>query len=205
MIRKILFDKNKRKTVIELFSFIISIIFSAFNASLWLISASIWYLMLTIYYVSLSLARGGIFLKKRKSDSATNELTIYKRSAIFLLIMNFSVGLSTLLTTFYDGKFKYSGIFIYGASIYTLFKIVFAIINISKAHGTKNLLELSYRSINLVDGTFSLFAFQGALISRFYAGENNIANLITGSLVVLFNLSLGTFMLIKYMLIKRRQ
>ena len=199
MIKKLLFIKEYRKRIIEISSFIICCTFSIFNLTLFFMSKSIWYFMLAVYYVSLSFARGIIYFENRmRSKNKIKELSIYRKSAIFLLIMNFALGISTILTVSFQGSFKYSGIFIYGVAIYAFFKILFAIINISKAHGSQNYLELAYRSVNLVDGAFSLFAFQTALLNKFLQnGEFPLANLLTGSLVVIFALSLSIFMLIK--------
>ena len=199
MIKKLLFIKEYRKRIIEISSFIICCTFSIFNLTLFFMSKSIWYFMLAVYYVSLSFARGIIFFENRRCNkNKIKELTVYRKSAIFLLIMNFALGTSTLLTVSFQGAFKYSGVFIYGVAIYTFLKILFAIINISKAHGSKDYLELSYRSLNLVDGSFSLFALQTAFVNKFLKnGEFPLANLLTGSLVVIFALSLSIFMLIK--------
>ena len=199
MIGRLLKNKEHRKKIIEQISFITSCIFGAFNVSLWIISKSVWYLMLSVYYVALALARGSIFLQRRRRQSKIKELKLYRNSGIFLLIMNFAVGVSALITVFFETKFKYSGVFVYGAAIYTAFKISFAIINISKIQGTNNYLELSYRSINLVDGSFSIFALQAGLVYQFSenANELSLPNLITGSFVVLFGFALGIFMLIR--------
>lgn len=199
MIRKFFENREHRKRIIEHVSFIISCIFGAFNTTLWVISKSIWYLMLSIYYVALSFARGSIYLRKHKPISKIKEIKIYRDSGAFLLIMNFAVGISALLTVFFEGTFRYSGIFIYGVAIYTAFKILFAIINISRAQGTNNYLELAYRSINLVDGSFSIFALQAALVNQFSKNTENLslANILTGSFVVLFGFALGIFMLIR--------
>ena len=197
MIGRLLTNKAHRKRVTEQISFTISCIFGIFNISLWIISKSIWYLIISVYYVAL--ARGGIVLQRRRCESKIKELKLYRNSGIFLLIMNFAVGISALITVFFETKFKYSGVFVYGVAIYTAFKISFAIINISKIQGTNNYLELAYRSINLVDGSFSIFALQAGLVNQFskVANELSLSNLITGSFVVLFGFALGIFMLIR--------
>ena len=113
--------------------------------------------------------------------------------------MNFALGIATLLVVFFERSFKYSGVFFYGVSIYAFAKIFLAIVNISKTRGTNNYLEISYRSINLVDGTFSFFALQTALINQFSKNYTDfpLANLLTGTFTFAFALSLGIFILIK--------
>ena len=124
MIKKLLFIKEYRKRIIEISSFIICCTFSIFNLTLFFMSKSIWYFMLAVYYVSLSFARGIIYFENRmRSKNKIKELSIYRKSAIFLLIMNFALGISTILTVSFQGSFKYSGIFIYGVAIYAFFKI----------------------------------------------------------------------------------
>ncbi len=201
MVRKIFTNKKYRRKVTEFASFVISCIFSTFNLLLWIISGYIWYFIISTYYVALAFARGGIYFLHYKSreKSRIKELKLYRSSGIFLLLMNFSICAVILLTFYLERKFKYSSTFIFGAVSYALSKIFLSIINISKTRGTKKYLEISYRSLNLVDACFSAFSLQVALINRFSADAYKfaLANALTGAIVVLVASVLGVYNIIR--------
>lgn len=201
MLKRIFNDKQYRRKSIELFSLIFSAIFGAFNGILSLIASSVWFLMLSIYYLALSVARLGIYYHKRniKDKAREDSIRLYRNSGIFLLIMNFAIGVAVLQIVFIEKRFNYPGLFIYAAATYAFTKIVLAIINISKTRGTENYTEMSLRSINLIDASVSILALQTALISEFSDGTSDITimNGITGAVVFLFTLAFGIFMIIK--------
>ncbi len=196
MLKRIINDREYRRKTIELFSLIFSAVFGVFNGVFSLLSKSVWFLMLAIYYVSLAFARGGIYFHKHKNQ---DPIRIYRNSGIFLLIMNFAIGVAVLQIVFIEKAFKYTGIFIYAAATYAFTKITFAIINISKTRGTKNYVELSLRSINLIDASVSILALQTALLTEFSKPNTDLrlANGLTGAAVFLFTLVFGIFMIIK--------
>ena len=201
MLRRIINDKQYRRKWIELFSLIFSAVFGAFNGILSIISSSIWFLMLSIYYVALAIARVGIYYYKQGTEnkSTLDSIKLYRNSGIFLLIMNFAIGVAVLQIVFIEKGFNYPGLFIYAVATYAFTKISFAIINISKTRGTKNYTEMSLRSINLIDASVSILALQTALISEFSEGSSDITvmNGITGAVVFLFTLAFGIFMIVK--------
>ena len=201
MLKRIVKDKSYRRNAIELFSLVFSAIFGVFNGILSILSSSVWFLMLSIYYVALSLGRLGIYIYKKKSDgkSKLSSIKLYRNSGIFLLIMNFAIGVAVLQIVFIEKGFKYPGLFIYAVATYAFTKTSFAIINIFKTRGTENYTETSLRSINLIDAGVSILALQTALINEFSNGATDITvmNGITGTVVVLFTLVFGIFMIVK--------
>ena len=201
MLKRIFNDKLYRRKTIELFSLIFSGIFGIFNGILALISHSVWFLMLSIYYIALSLGRFGIYLFKNNKEKKDilKDIRLYRNSGIFLLIMNFAIGVAVLQIVFIEKGFNYSGLFIYAVATYAFTKITFAIINISKTRGTKNYIEISLRSINLIDASVSILALQTALLTEFSDPNTDfrIANVLTGSAVFLFTLVFGIFMIVK--------
>lgn len=201
MLKRIFKDKQYRRKSIELFSLIFSAVFGILNGILSIISSSIWFLMLSIYYLALALARLGIYYYKRGAREKNNlsSVRLYRNSGIFLLIMNFAIGVAVLQIIFIEKRFNYQGLFIYAVATYAFTKITLAIINISKTRGTRNYTEMSLRSINLIDAGVSVLALQTALINEFSDGTSDIAimNGITGTVVFLFTLAFGIFMIVK--------
>ena len=200
MLKRIFNDKEYRRKTIELFSLIFSFVFGIFNGALSIISKSVWFLMLSIYYIALSIGRLGIYYyKKNKEQNRLSSIKLYRNSGLFLLVMNFAIGVAVLQIVFIERGFKYPGLFIYAVATYAFTKITLAIINISKTRGTENYTELSLRSMNLIDAGVSILALQTALLTEFSEPGANfrIANGLTGSAVFIFTLVFGIYMIIK--------
>lgn len=200
MLKRIFNDKEHRRKTIELFSLIFSFAFGIFNGALSIISKSVWFLMLSIYYIALSIGRLGIYYyKKNKEQNRLSSIKLYRNSGLFLLVMNFAIGVAVLQIVFIERGFKYTGLFIYAVATYAFTKITLAIINISKTRGAENYTELSLRSMNLIDAGVSILALQTALLTEFSEPGANfrIANSLTGSAVFIFTLVFGIYMIIK--------
>ena len=133
MLKRIFNDKEYRRKTIELFSLIFSFVFGIFNGALSIISKSVWFLMLSIYYIALSVGRLGIYYyRKNKEQNRLSSIRLYRNSGLFLLVMNFAIGVAVLQIVFIERGFKYPGLFIYAVATYAFTKITLAIINISK-------------------------------------------------------------------------
>ncbi|MBQ4509718.1 MAG: hypothetical protein II984_03245 [Clostridia bacterium] len=200
MLKRIFNNKEYRRKTIELFSLIFSFVFGIFNGTLSIISKSVWFLMLSIYYIALSVGRLGIYYyKKNKEQNRLSSIKLYRNSGLFLLVMNFAIGVAVLQIVFIERGFKYPGLFIYAVATYAFTKITLAIINISKTRGAENYTELSLRSMNLIDAGVSILALQTALLTEFSEPGANfrIANGLTGSAVFIFTLVFGIYMIIK--------
>lgn len=201
MLKRIFNDKLYRRKTIELFSLIFSGVFGVFNGILAITSHSVWFFMFSIYYIALSLGRFGIYLfkKDKGKKDILNDIKLYRNSGIFLLIMNFAIGVAVLQIVFIEKGFNYPGLFIYAVATYAFTKITLAIINISKTRGTKNYIEISLRSINLIDASVSILALQTALLTEFSDPNTDfcIANGLSGTAVFLFTLVFGIFMIVK--------
>ena len=200
MLKRIFNDKEYRRKTIELFSLIFSFVFGIFNGALSIISKSVWFLMLSIYYIALSVGRLGIYYyKKNKEQNRLSSIKLYRNSGLFLLVMNFAIGVAVLQIVFIERGFKYPGLFIYAVATYAFTKITLAIINISKTRGAENYTELSLRSMNLIDAGVSILALQTALLTEFSEADADfrIANGLTGSAVFIFTLVFGIYMIIK--------
>ena len=74
-----------------------------------------------------------------------------------------------------------------------------AIYNLFKARKQDDLTVQAIRNINLMDAAVSILALQTALLNTFSGEGVNISlfNTLTGSVVSLFTLGLGVFMIIK--------
>lgn len=195
-----------RTVVLSIGSFALSVAFGAFNGVLGIMSKSIWYGALAGYYILLALLRGGVLLyHKRKhgvDDPAKNtqtQIKTYRNCGILLLVLNIALSVAIAQMIFDDGAFVYAGLMIYASAAYAFYKITMSIINIFRARKQDDLTVQAIRNVNLADATVSILALQTALLNTFSGEGVNISlfNTLTGSVVSLFTLGLGVFMIIK--------
>lgn len=158
------------------------------------------------YYILLALLRGGVLLyHKRKhgvDDPAKNtqtQIKTYRNCGILLLVLNIALSVAIAQMIFDDGAFVYAGLMIYASAAYAFYKITMSIINIFRARKQDDLTVQAIRNVNLADATVSILALQTALLNTFSGEGVNISlfNTLTGSVVSLFTLGLGVFMIIK--------
>lgn len=195
-----------RTLIFAVGSFVMSILFSAFNAYMGIANRSIWYGALASFYIALALLRGGVLVyhKNRigKKDKAQNEeytkAKIYRNSGIITLVLNVALSSAIAQMIFSDAHFSYIGWTIFAYAFYAFYKITMSIISFVKAHKQTDLTVTAIRNINLVDALVSILALQTALLTMFGDGTVNISlmNTMTGVVVSLLSVAIGVYMIV---------
>lgn len=196
-----------RTVIFTIGSFVMSVIFGAFNGYMGIKNRSIWYGALAFYYVSLAFIRGGVLnchkknirksAEENKLQTNLSKAKIYKNSGIILLILNAALSSAVVQMIVSGAHFSYFGWTIFAYAAYAFYKISMAIINIVRAHKNPDLTIRAIRDINLTDATVSILALQTALLTTFSDESVNIGmvNALTGSVVCLFSIGLGIYMI----------
>lgn len=195
-----------RTVIFAIVSFIMSLLFSAFNAYMGIASRSIWYGSLAAFYIALAFLRGGILVyhKNRISKKALRKndeyikMKIYRNSGIITLILNVALSAAIAQMIFSDAHFTYMGLSIFAYAAYAFYKITMSIIALIKAHKQTDLTVRAIRNINLVDALVSILALQTALLSTFSDGKINISlfNTFTGIIVSILSVGIGIYMIV---------
>ncbi|MBR6703487.1 MAG: hypothetical protein IKL76_02885 [Clostridia bacterium] len=194
-----------RTVVFAIFSFAMSLLFSAFNAYMGIVNRSIWYGALATYYIALAFLRGGILVyhknKRSKKADSSDEYTkarIYRNSGIIMLILNIALSSAIAQMIFAGEHFTYIGWTIFAYSAYAFYKITMSIINFVRAHKQTDLTVSAIRNINLADALVAILALQTALLTTFSDGTMNISlmNTLTGTLVSLCTVGIAIYMLV---------
>lgn len=196
-----------RTIITAIGSFLMSLLFSAFNAYMGIANRSIWYGALATYYIALALLRGGVLiyhknkLGKKNLDFSRDEYTkarIYRNSGIITLILNLALSSAIAQMIFSNAHFSYFGWTIFAYAAYAFYKITVAIISFIKAHKQTDLTIRAIRNINLADALVSILALQTALLTMFSEGEINISlfNTLTGIVVSLSTIAIGIYMIV---------
>ena len=194
-----------RTVIFSIGSFIMSILFSGFNAYMGIASRSIWYGALAAFYISLAFLRGGVLTyhknkieKKEKYNNEYLKAKVYRNSGIVTLVLNIALSVAIAQMIFSDAHFTFMGWTIFAYAAYAFYKITMSIISFIKAHKQTDLTIRAIRNINLVDALVSILALQTALLTMFSEGEVNISlfNTFTGIAVSLSSITIGIYTIV---------
>lgn len=195
-----------RTVIFSILSFIMSVLFSVFNAYMGIVNRSIWYGALAAFYISLAFLRGGILVYhknkiSRKGKSRNEEylkVKAYKNSGVITLVLNIALSAAIAQMIFSDAHFTYIGWSVFAYAAYAFYKITMSIISFVKAQKQTDLTVRAIRNINLVDALVSILALQTALLTTFSEGNTNISlfNTLTGTIVSLSSVAIGVYMIL---------
>jgi len=193
-----------RTVIFAIGSFLMSLLFSGFNAYMGIKNRSIWYGALAAFYIALAFLRGGVlaYHKSRIGKKTQNDeyvkAKVSRNSGIITLILNIALSSAIAQMIFSDAHFTYMGWTIFAYAAYAFYKITMSIIALIKAHKQTDLTVRAIRNINLVDALVSILALQTALLTMFSEGEINISlfNTFTGIVVSLLSVGIGIYMIV---------
>ena len=195
-----------RTVIFSIGSFLMSLIFSGFNAYLGIVNRSIWYGALAAFYISLAFLRGGVLIyhknkigqKTKNQNDEYIKAKIYRNSGIITLILNIALSVAIAQMIFSDAHFTYVGLTIFAYAAYAFYKITMSVISFIKAHRQDDLTVRAIRNINLVDALVSILALQTALLTMFSEGDINISlfNTLTGIIVSTLSIGIGIYMIV---------
>ena len=198
-----------RKIVLSCVSFVVTIGFAAFEATLAGMTGSIWYAALAIYYTMLAFLRGGMLLAARVGKRhGEDEILLKKRgvrsyliSGVLLVLLTFALSGIIVLVVTKDYRFEYAGLMIYVAAVYAFVKIIFAIIGIVKARKQSNLVTLAICDVNVADALVSILALQVAMLQTFTENGSEFQsatfNAATGGVIGVLIIALGIYMTVR--------
>ncbi len=195
-----------RTVIFAIGSFLMSLLFSGFNAYMGIANRSIWYGALAAFYIALAFIRGGILgyhkNKVSKKIKTQNDeyikAKVYRNSGVITLILNIALSAAIAQMIFSDAHFTYIGWTIFAYAAYAFYKITMSIISFIRAHKQTDLTVRAIRNINLVDSLVSILALQTALLTMFSEGEINISlfNTLMGTVVSFASIGIGIYMII---------
>ena len=195
-----------RTVIFSIGSFLISVLFGAFNAYMGVINRSIWHGALSAFYISLALLRGGVltYHKNRigkndgRQEDEIEKAKIYRNCGIVSLVLSIALISSIAQMVLSNAHFNFIGWTIFAYAAYAFFKITTATISFIKAHKQTDLTVRAIRNVNLIDALVSILALQTALLATFSQGEVSvpIMNAITGIAVGALSVAIGIYMII---------
>lgn len=148
-----------RTVIFAIGSFVMSLLFSGFNAYMGIANRSIWYGALAAFYIALAFLRGGVLVyHKNKIGKKTQDQNdeyikakVYRNSGIITLILNVALSVEIGQMIFSDAHFTYIGWTVFAYAAYAFFKISVSIVALIRAHKQDDLTVRAIRNINFVD------------------------------------------------------
>lgn len=192
-----------RTVIFTIGSFLMSLLFSAFNAYMGIANRSIWYGALAAFYIALAFLRGGVLayhksrIGKKMQNDEYIKAKVYRNSGIITLILNIALSSAIGQMIFSDAHFSYMGWTVFAYAAYAFYKITLSIISFIKAHKQDDLTVRAIRNINLVDALVSILALQTALLTMFSEDNVDISlfNTFTGVAVSVLSVGIGIYMI----------
>lgn len=196
-----------RTMILAAGKFVLNIGYAAFNGVYGILFQSPWYIALFVYYLVLCIARGSMVVRSRKVNTRlysddrkdVERIRIYRAAGILLLV--FTVALNGMLLQMRRDSangFRYTGMLIFVAAGYTVYKVIMAVYNLVKSRGSTDYVVHAVRNINFADALVSVLALQSAVSVRMAAEDiTSWAGFVLGSAICLFTATLGIYMIVK--------
>lgn len=175
LLKRIKNDYVFRAFIFSALSFLITMLFTAYNVFLYIAYKAVWNIGIAVYYALLLSIRAYVIFSERKfyKEQLTEEQKENKRKklflvqSIFLFIIDFALIAPVALMVLQKKTVTYSTIPAIAVAAYTTYKIVISTINIIKTRKEPHLSLKILRTVNFVDALVSVLTLQYTLIITF--------------------------------------
>lgn len=178
----------------------VNLLYAVFRAITGIIYSSIWFITVAVYYFILAFMKAYLAIKiRKKSKDYDYELNCYRKTAVFLFLLNVSMGGMIYLTVRTNSGFSYPGYIIYVSAIYTFYTFGVSVYNMVKQRKSKSPIISASKIINFVSAVMSVLTLQTAMIASFSNNDENfrrLMNTITGGCVYAIVIATAIMMLV---------
>jgi len=196
-------EQRSRIILAAVCSFSINLLYAFYNGILGIINQSVWFVTMCAYYIILSTMRLCVVLcerKNRNTPSGDIEYFVNKFCGILFVFLDFVLAGAMYISLSRNIAAKHDEIIMITIATYTFCKIAIAVRKAVKQHKNPSLLLSAIRSISYAEVAASVLTLQRSMLVSF--GEMNDTdihkmNMLTGGVVCLFILILGTAMIIQ--------
>ncbi len=155
-------------TALNLLYAVVKLVSGILYRSDWLAVFGLFFFILT----GLRLSLASYFQRKPIGTDLAAE---YRRSrwiGILLLLMNLVLIVIVTRMIAHNESNEYAGVLIYAMAAYAFYAVIFAVINILRAHGYESPVYYAVRVVDLTAAMTAMLSLTAALIARF--GENGL-------------------------------
>ena len=161
------------------FSIVISLFFIITNCWNGFANDAVWPILLAGYYVLIDVINGLLLRSFRKKPSKREERAIVRKTGYLMLGLDFLfLGmLSQMIIS--DVRESYNMVIIVANSIYTVYRVVVAIVNVARWRRIKNPTMMAVKRINLVAVLITATVLQASVVA-FLGGDSDLIRAING-------------------------
>lgn len=213
--RKFFADLTFRTMIFAALGMFINVGYAVFNAvygvmiaiNYGLIATSIWYCAVAVYYIVLSVTRAVIIARTRNVNVSAkltpqqqnvHKIKIYRATGVLLLIL--TVALIAVLWTMVQYPsmgFRYEGLLIFVAAVFTFYKITFSAHNLIRVRGINDYAVRAVRNINFTAALVSVLALQTALLAAYSDGVDfSWLTALVGTAICVVSAFMGIYMIV---------
>ncbi len=195
-------------------AFLCNIGYTVFLASMAFIYDSVWYGALAVYYIVLATSRGGVLLQNNKDEKKYKfdfhslqkaKAGTYRYCGIMMLALAAALAVSVVDLVIGGTGPRTAGGFIFFFGVVAVYKVINAIVHFIRSSKRVDMVVRSVQYINLAVTLVSVLTLQTVILSAYPTTVNPaVFNGITGALVCVITLVLGTYMIIHSVRAKRR-
>lgn len=171
-----------------------NLLYSLFNAVLAFVYKSSWHITMFVYYILLALMRFSVISLKKKNK---NLLKYHGTAMIFLAVAMSGI---VYLSVAESRTVIYNIIVIITIATYTFYQMIISIINIVKAHRSRDNKLIIFRNISVVSSIGSMFSLECSMLGTFGDIKTSYSRnmeIISGAfavaIILFFGLSMITY------------
>ena len=185
-------------------SFVLNILYVAFNAVSGIVFGSAWFYVLSGYYAIMALMRFLTLRYELKNEIGKDMLAEWRRARVcsaILTLINISLSGAILMIMYNEKGFIYYGLLIYVVAAYTFYSTTIAIINVIKYRRYNSPVLSVATIITLTSALVSMLALETAMLTSFGADMSldtkRLFIALTGAGISATVLSMSGYMIIK--------
>lgn len=204
--REFVRDYGFRTLIFACVSFTVNAGYAVFEGAMGIMYRSVWRGCLAVYYILLTLIRGVIIERERscrkrgEDDGAAlvRRIKTYGACGGNLIALDAAMCGAVTLMILSDNTVTYPGIGIFVSAAYTFYKIIAAVVHLSKAKKTSDPVVQSLRNINLADALISVAALETAMLASFGGSDRMLPlRAVTGFAVCAITIAMGIAMTVR--------
>ncbi len=154
----------------SILSLIVTFVFAVYNAYLGIKFVDAFAIGISIYYFLLILVKSITLLVEKKISSKEEDIKTniriknYKISSTFIFIIDFCLIAPIIIMVVRPKEVRFGIIIAIAMATYSVYKIIFAIINYNRSKKSQNPTIILFREINIIEAIVSILILQHTLI-----------------------------------------
>lgn len=197
-------SKRFRIVVYTAGSLMLNVAYAVYNGVLGLFYGSVWFMILCVYYALLAVMRYMTVSYEKKQDKGVevlSEVYVMRFTGMMFIVMSVVLMLIELYSMIHDTTRQYAKPVIASIAVYTVIKLVRAIVNLVKVQKHRSPLLSAIRNISLADaGVSAITLIRSLSVYITWLNENQklVVSTFSGVVVYLTTLVMGVVMLLRH-------